>query len=146
MQATRPLPAPVRAFNAVGRGLRKLGIAGANLSEESLLAAARKRTGLRDFGSEEFRIGLGELTRSLEADARLSSLGRIIARTDVLTHLENRLRLVDWRNRHPAIAAVVIERPIFIVGMPRTGTTILHELIAQDPRVRVPLTWEVDRP
>jgi hypothetical protein len=133
-------------MNAVGRSLRRLGVPLVSLDEEALLAAARKHTGLSDFGSETFREGMRRLIRSLEEEAELSTLGRFIARTEFLMFLENRLRIQEWRRKHPEIAQVKIERPIFIVGMPRTGTTILHEVLAQDPRVRVPMTWEVDRP
>jgi hypothetical protein len=64
----------------------------------------------------------------------------------VLGALENRLRMTDWRRRHPEIDAERIERPVIVIGMGRTGTTILHDLLARDRRNRVPLTWEVDTP
>ena len=146
MSATTPLPLGVRAFNAVGRGLRTLGLGVGRLDEDALVAAACKRAGLSDFGGESFRDGLRHLVASLESEASLSALGRVIARTEIALLLENRLQIEEWRRRHPEIRAVKIERPIFIVGMPRTGTTILHQVLAQDPRVRVPMTWEVDRP
>jgi hypothetical protein len=133
-------------MNAVGRNLRRMGVPLTRLDEQSVLAAARKRARLDDFGDETFREGLRSLIDSMENEAALSTLGRFIARTEIVMLLENRLRLHDWRRRHPEIAAVRVERPIFIVGMPRTGTSILHEIVAQDPNVRVPLTWEVDRP
>ncbi len=60
--------------------------------------------------------------------------------------LKNRLQIVEWRKAHPEIAQEKISRPIFIVGQPRTGTTILFDLLAQDPQLRPPLTWEVDNP
>src|SRR5262245_19286673 len=141
MNAARPLPTPVRAINAVGRGLRRLGVPLVSLDEDALLAAARKRTGLSDFGPETFREGMRRLITSLEEEAELSMLGRFIARTEFAMFLENRLRIQEWRRTHPEIAQVKVERPIFIVGMPRTGTSILHEVLAQDPRVRVPMTW-----
>jgi hypothetical protein len=69
-----------------------------------------------------------------------------IAASDIVRALKNRLQIVKWRKLHPAIADERIERPIFIVGQPRTGTTILFDLLAQDPELRPPLTWEVDAP
>jgi hypothetical protein len=60
--------------------------------------------------------------------------------------LENRLLLAETRKRHPEIAAAPVERPLFITGLPRTGTSILHELLAQDPGSRAPLHWEVRSP
>src|SRR5262245_35340208 len=92
MQATSPLPATVRAMNAVGRSLRRFGVPLVSLDEEALLAAARKRTRLADFGPETFREGMRRLIRSLEDEADLSTLGRFIARTEFLMFLENRLR------------------------------------------------------
>ncbi len=146
MSELTPLPVGVRALNAVGRGIRALGMPLGRLDADALVASARKRTGLSDFCVETFREGLRQLVASLEDDAHLSTLGRVIARTDIGQLLENRLQLQECRRHNPEIASVKIERPIFIIGMPRTGTTILHEVIAQDPRIRVPLTWEVDRP
>jgi hypothetical protein len=70
-------------------------------------------------------------------------VGRLIARERALGHTVNRLNYVDDRKRFPAIADERIEAPVFIVGFPRTGTTILHDILAQDPDSRAPITWEV---
>jgi hypothetical protein len=86
------------------------------------------------------------LLNAFETEARLTTLGRIIARADIIRLLENRLRIIDTIKRHPEILERGIERPLFIIGLPRTGTTILHELLAQDPANRVPMTWEVMHP
>ncbi len=114
--------------------------------DEQLLDRAAKNTGLSDFGDEAFREPLRILLSSFENEAALTLLGRLIARTDTLRTLENRLRHVDTLKRHPEIAAAPIRQPLFILGLPRTGTTILHELLAQDPANRVPMTWEVMHP
>jgi hypothetical protein len=140
------LPLGARILNGVGRAAAGVGFVAPSLAESRLLRAAEKIAGCRDFGPGTFRDGLGRLLESLETEAGLTSLGRIIARQDVLMSLENRLRLVDWHAKHPDIGDEKIERPIVIVGMARTGTTILHYLLAQDSRFRVPRTWEVDRP
>ncbi len=145
MNAPR-LPLIPRSINAAGRLLAGIGIRPGSLAPEDLLGAARKRTGLADFGDGDFREGLERLTASLESEAALSPLGRFIAQADLVGHLANRLQLVDWHARHPEIAEGPIQRPIFIVGQGRTGTTILHELLALDPANRVPLTWETDFP
>jgi len=79
----------------------------------------------------------------LNADARLNAVGRYIATERILLHTVNRLNYVEDRKRFPAIADVGIEKPVFIVGLPRTGTTILHDILAQDPSNRAPLTWEL---
>jgi hypothetical protein len=140
------LPAPVRAFNWGGRRLRRIGVPLVRLDETSLLKAARKKTGLDDFGSDYFRTGLRRLLKSLEEEAELSMLGRIIARTSIADFLVNRLEMTEAHRQHPDIAQGKIERPIFVIGMPRTGTSILHELLAQDPANRTPLSWEVAKP
>jgi hypothetical protein len=113
------------------------------LDEHALLDSARRRTGLTDFGDGRFREGLGRLLRSYDTEACLSSIGRIAARQDTLQLLETRLRLERDRRRFPGIVRQEIRKPIFIAGLPRSGTTLLHNLMAQDPANRVPMSWEV---
>ena len=147
MLAPRPFrPLPIRALNFAGRVLAAAGVRRPSLAEDELLAAARRATGLDDFGAESFRAGLARLLESLEGEAQLTTLGRGMARATVVGALETRLRLVDWRKRHPEVAAQEIRRPLFVLGMPRTGTTLLHGLLAQDAAARAPLTWEVATP
>ncbi len=140
------LPIVPRSLNLLGRGLAVAGLRPGNLAVDSLLDAARRGTGLEDFGDAEFRPALELLTESLESEAALTLLGRFIARGDLVQHLEMRLQLVDWHARHPEIGEEPIGRPLFIVGQGRTGTTILHELLALDPDQRIPLTWETEFP
>jgi hypothetical protein len=140
------LRAGLRALNASGHLLERFGRLPVALDEPSLIEAAHRLSGLRDFGGEEFREPLRILLRGYEAEARLTLLGRIAARRDTVSLLANRLRLVDDRARHPGIAEERIERPLFIVGLPRTGSTLLHHLLAQDPRSRVAQAWEVMMP
>ena len=147
MAAIRPYrPLGLRVFNGVGGALRGAGLPLVRLDEESLLAQAAKNTGLSDFGDESFREPLRVLLASFESEAALTLLGRIIARSDTVRTLENRLRFVDTLKRNPEITEAPVRRPLFILGLPRTGTTILHELLAQDPANRVPMTWEVMHP
>jgi hypothetical protein len=117
-----------------------------DLDPGRLMRKASKQQGLDDFGPDYFREPLQRLCRSLEADAHLTALGRMIARQDILRLLSNRLQFVDIFKRHPEIAEQSITAPIFILGMPRTGTTSLHELMALDPQFRVPQSWEVAHP
>ena len=104
---------------------------------------ARRTGGLDDFGDGPFLEPLGLFLDSLENEARLNETGHIIARERVLLHTVNRLDYVNDRKPDPTIAKQEIVRPVFIIGMPRTGTTILHDILAQDPDSRAPLTWEV---
>ena len=136
-------PLALRVLNGVGGALRAAGVPLLDLDATGLAARATRATRLDDFGDDAFRAPLRLLLDGLEREAALTTLGRIIARTDLTRLLANRLRMVDARKRHPEIAAGRVERPVFIVGLPRTGTTILHQLMAQDPRNRVPTTWEV---
>jgi hypothetical protein len=133
------LPFPLRALNALGGPLAKRL---APLDRDDLLAAARERTGLSDYGDASFREPFAVLLEALERDAQLSALGRISARGLVLQLLANRLRIEDLFRRHPEIEREKIERPIIIAGLPRTGTTHLHNLISQDPSLRSLPYWE----
>jgi len=116
------------------------------LDERTLLDEASERTGLADYGGDSFREPLRVLLDSIERENRLHFVGRVLARDEIVNLLENRLRLAAARARRPGIANVAITRPIFITGLPRTGTSILHELFACDSRNRVPLAWEVRHP
>jgi hypothetical protein len=144
--APPPKPLGVRALNAAGGALRALGLPLVRLDADGLLAEAARRTGLDDFGDARFREPLGLLLDAYEREAALTMLGRVMARADVLRLLENRLRMTAEHRRHPEIADGPITAPLFIVGLPRTGTSILHELMAQDPESRVPMSWEVQQP
>jgi hypothetical protein len=139
-------PLPIRALNALGRSLEWRGRALFDLDPESLLARARKATGLTDFGDPSFRSGYLRLLRSLEEDAKLSAFGRFFARRQIHELLVHRLELSAYRRQHPEVARQRIERPIFVIGLPRTGTSLLHGLLACDPAHRAPLSWEVDSP
>lgn len=141
-----PRPLALRAFNRVGSALRAAGVPLLGLDPEKLLAAARRATGLDDPGPGPWREGLERLVHSWETEAYLTPLGRSIARRDAVRCLASRLRITDTLRRHPEIEAGPVRAPLFVVGLPRTGTTILHELLAQDPANRVPMTWEVMEP
>jgi hypothetical protein len=113
---------------------------------DALVEAAMAATGCTDLGEDSWQEGLALLLADLDGPARLNALGRTIVESDVVGYLTNRLRILDWRTRHPEVASGEVRRPVVIVGQPRTGTTILYDLLAQDPANRAPLTWEVDQP
>jgi len=116
------------------------------LQTDTLLAAGRRRADEHDFEDMTFLEGLNRLVHSLVTEARLNLLGRIVARESIVSHLANRLRLEQDRRRYPDLAAQQIHRPLVITGLPRTGSTLLHGLLAQDPANRVPQTWEMLAP
>jgi hypothetical protein len=146
MLSAPSLPLPVRIYNSVRRSAARVGLPLPSLEAEALIDRARRKTGLSDLGPDTFREPLDRLLRSLQQDAGLHALGRSIAAEQIVSNLENRLRLFDCLAREPGIRSGRVERPIVIVGMARTGTSILHELIGQDPTVRVPEAWEVMTP
>lgn len=106
--------------------------------------ASRQTKGLTDFGDPRFEDGLDRLVEALETEDRLNGIGRIIATSHITNLLRQRLLLTEHVRTHPEIRDEVIEKPIFLVGAPRTGTTITHHLLSQDNRFRYPLTWECD--
>lgn len=142
----RQSAAYIRLVNQIGRALEHLHIARPQLCPDRLRRHAQTRTGLQEWGDESFTIGLERLTTALNRQARLSQVGRIAAYWNLLDHLCVRLQVEHYRAQRPEVAAQQIKQPLFIVGLPRTGTTILHELIAQDPTMRSPASWEVTRP
>src|SRR5512143_2917181 len=134
-------------IHAINAGFRLLGrYARAGLKEDGLIDSARRQTGLDDFGALPFQEPLRRLIDSMETEARLNPMGRLAAREDLIRLLANNLRMEEERKRNPAIAGGEIRRPVFITGLPRTGTTFLHSLLALDPANRVPLTWETVYP
>src|SRR5215510_4237749 len=144
MGGKRPYPSMLIALvNAAGAALRRTGLPLVPLDEQALLDTAMQETGLRDFGADSFYEPLRILLKGYDTEAELSLVGRLAVRYDTLRLLTNRLRLVADRLRYPAIAQQDIRQPWFIVGLPRTGSTLLHNLLAQDPDNRVPSCWEV---
>jgi hypothetical protein len=111
-------------------------------SEDALLETARRQTGLSDFGAGDFRARLRVQLRSIEEDTELNALGRLGVWSNLVRYLANRLRFEDLLRRHPEILEVPIERPIIVVGMPRSGTTHLLNLLAADARQRSLPYWE----
>ena len=136
----------VGVLNVGGKVLQRAGIEPPSLDRESLFAAARRRTGLGNAGDWAIDEPLDRLLKSYRNEARLTALGRITARELVVSLLENLFYLQRELEDAPSVADQPIEAPTFIVGLPRTGTTLLHNLLSQDPDNRVPLTSEVMYP
>jgi hypothetical protein len=138
-------PRAIALFNALGRAVEGVGLS-ASLSPDDLIAAARRTTGLSDFADERFREPLGQLSESMEREARLSPLGRMIMRGQLVRSLASRLRVVQLVDRHPGILDIPIERVVVIAGLQRTGTTMLHRHLGAMPGARALLAWEALSP
>jgi hypothetical protein len=136
----------VRVLNAGGRTLRRIGADPPSLDIDDLLKAARRRAGVSDLGGWPIDEPLERLLKSYRDEAGLTTLGRITARELVVSLLENLLLLEAERAKHPDIEREQVADPVFIVGLPRTGTTHLHGLVSEDSGNRAPFTWEVMYP
>jgi hypothetical protein len=112
------------------------------LDPDRLIADARRRTGLSDFGDDAFEAPLRLFLESCAREADLSVFGHFATRWDIARFLTNLLRLRARERAIPAILDRRISRPIFITGLPRSGTTFLHRLLLEDKRNRGPMVWE----
>lgn len=113
---------------------------------DGLVAAASTIAGSSDFGGEDFVAGLTVLLDSYERDEELTELGRKVKRADLRGALVARLLCEASWAQHPGAAGVAIERPIFVTGLPRTGTTALHRLLCADPGAQGLQQWLCDAP
>jgi hypothetical protein len=112
------------------------------LDAARLVESACAQTGLSDFGDSPLQEPLEILCRSLTEEVELHALGASYAYRQLLGLLSTRLRLVELWRKHPEILDIPIERPIIVIGLPRSGTTILHKLLGQDPMRRKSPFWE----
>ncbi len=111
-------------------------------SEDAVLEAARAATGLSDFGGDGFREGLRVLLETYEGAAGLSERGRKHNWRRVVLLLSTRLRVAKTLREHPEIRERELRRPVYLTGLPRTGTSALFNLLASDPAARPLLAWE----
>lgn len=115
-------------------------------SVESLLADAVDETGLEDFGAGDFRDGLAALLDSLTNDAQLAPSTDAAVLGELRRRLANRLRIERWHHDHPEIATLPVRGPVDVMGLPRTGTTALGNLLSLDPQFRPLRGWEQKQP
>ncbi|MCA9503510.1 MAG: sulfotransferase [Spirochaetaceae bacterium] len=116
-----------------------------DLSTKAVLEAAVERTGLEDFGADDFHERL-DLWLACADEPNRTGLGRMIHFNDCVRYAATRLRIRDYLKQHPEIHDVKIERPIIVIGLPRSGTTHLVNLIAADQRLRSMPLWEGQEP
>ncbi|HEY3014837.1 MAG TPA: sulfotransferase [Nocardioides sp.] len=118
----------------------------ADLTPTNLMTAASDKTGLSEFGDDWFVEPLGVLTKSLDQEARLSDLGRDLTRKRLIGLLVDRLRLRAFQREHPEVRDVEVDVAAAICGLPRTGSTLLHRLLASSPQLTATLSWETTYP
>ena len=145
LQQIRP-QLPVRLFNGFGALLKKTRIPSTPMIASDLIETAKRRYGLDDFGEGAFCDALSRLLDSCQEEAQLNLIGKIALKTDVLESLGARLQMERDRQLYPDIRSQEIRAPLFIVGLPRSGTSVLHRLLGADPEHRSPLMWEVRAP
>lgn len=133
-------------LNAVARGLAALRLDPFRVEADRLVRQACRETGLDDFGGDAYREPLDILARDAQTAPGVTPFAKMFIRRHMVKRLSNRLRVEAAIAAEPEIARQPIERPLFIVGLPRTGTTLLHRLLAADPANRAPLSWEMYEP
>jgi hypothetical protein len=141
-------PAWVEEVNAFGRALGSPA-ALVRLDEDSLLEAALDAAaGPRDFdgGDAAWREPFAVFLRALESEAELNLVGRLLARNEIVRSLRNRLQIVATLRCHPEIASETLADPVLVTGTGRSGTSLMHELLAEDPAHRILRTWEALHP
>lgn len=137
---------PVRLFNGFGALLEKSRIQSTRIVAPDLIETAKRRSGLDDFGEGDFFEALSRLLDACRDEAQLNMVGKIALKTDILETLCARLQMERDRQVYPDITRQEIREPLFIVGLPRSGTSVLHRLLGADPEHRSPLMWEVRSP
>ena len=141
-----PRPIRFRVLNALGAGLRRVGYDWPTVTVDQVLWQAKRRTGLSDFGDDGFREGLRVLVDAFKATDSAHALGRVLFNEYCTGLLVNRLKLQRDLKRHPEILQVPVPRPLMVTGLPRSGTTLLHRLLSEDPAGRPLRLWEALEP
>ncbi|MGC5257740.1 sulfotransferase family protein [Gordonia sp. DT218] len=134
---------PIRAINRIGEMLGGRGVQSTDLSADTLRRRAADSTGLAWVADAQTEEALDVLCASIIEEARLSTFGALVIRARLHGLLTTRLRVAALMRTHPEITAAPIAPPIVIAGLQRSGTTMLHRLIAADPEIRAVGSWEV---
>ena len=135
---------PIRALNGVAAVADAIGLPIGNCDPASILRAARGR-GPGDWGDDAFQTPMNLLCDAVRENGRLTPLARVVMRQSFIRAVKNRLELQACLQRHPDIEQTRIERPIFVLGFPRTGTTVLQNLPSEVKAARAKLSGEVEK-
>lgn len=136
---------PIRVLNSAGRVWMR-GRGRRPIDVERILDSARRATGLSNWGSDDFITPLTDLARDFDEQADLSPLGRLSIRKSLQGFVENRLLLERHWSEHPEHLSVPVSRPLYVIGLPRTGTTLLYNLLCLSTEARPLLFWEALHP
>jgi hypothetical protein len=137
---------PLRALNSVGAQLSRIGVTLPSLTPSSIVAAAVKKARSDDLGSDSYREPLEVYLEACSNEADLTTFGRILISKMLAGALTNRIALHRWSMEHPEVRNERIDSPWVIVGLPRTGTSVLSMLLGLDPMARPLLQWEAAHP
>jgi hypothetical protein len=124
----------------------RFGLRPTRLEVDDMVQSAQRQCRLENFGDLEWRRPLELLVADLKGSGTQTPVGRFVARRMLMQALTNRLLVTEALRRRPEAAATRLDRPTFVMGLPRTGTTFLHRLLAADPATRAPRFWELRRP
>ncbi|MCB9689368.1 MAG: sulfotransferase [Alphaproteobacteria bacterium] len=138
--------ATLQLANAAARVGEAVGLPLGRLEADSILDAARRQTGLTDWGDEHFLEPLNHVVAAVREREAFTPLARIILRQSWIRAVCNRLWVQDWVKQHPETLQTSVQRPIFVLGFPRTGTTVLQNLFALKEGRRGLYFWELTNP
>lgn len=116
------------------------------MNVDDIIAAASARTGLTEIGDRSVLEGLERLLQAYETEAGFSEQGLQRAYGDLVNYMSSRMQIEDWLAKHPELLERPVEKPMFVFGLPRTGTTLMINLLACDPARRSFLRWEIFEP
>ena len=136
----------LRGLNWAGAGLARIGLEVPSLASEAIIRTAQKRAGCRDLGGESFREPLDRYLAAVRDEADLNLFGRLAVKGMLVESLRNRIQLARWARDNPQVRDERIEAPWVIVGLPRTGTSLLSILLGLDPNARTLKHWEAAHP
>ncbi len=140
------VPLPIRMMVSVMTTLDSLGVPVVNLDLQKAKEAAESKTGLQEWNDPQFLEDLAKLIEFVKRSPTANSLLKVNFRNDLMRRLTNFLKLQEFKRTHPDLTSQSVGTPLIIAGLPRTGTTLLHRLLAQDPGSHGPALWELFAP
>jgi hypothetical protein len=131
----------LNGINRVGKALKSVGMDPFRLNADDILEKAAKKAGFH-YSLPLAEEGLRRMVEAVNHEARPNAFGSMAVKRLLERTLYGRCMMERHLEEHPEITAAPVEQPVFIIGMPRTGTTVLHALLHEDPAHRSPLAWE----